>query len=375
MFFATKLFTETFVCCVLFSISKELDAGDGILLGVPCFGIIFRLELSFRTDPSDSSYFLSEWLSLCMTKTYFGGKMRKILSILVVLTIALVASSPGCAQPAGAITGIDDNNRPICIENAPQRILSLAPSSTEILFALGLGDRVVGRTDFCNYPPAAGTLPSVGSPFSGFNLELIVDLDPDIVFSVAGTIVNELDNLNLTVVVLQPNDIPAVFRDIQIVGEITGKQREAERLVSSLEKRVNVIIEKTAKVTEKPLVFYEVDGTDPTKPWTTGSGTFQDSLITLAGGKNIAAGTSSWYQMNVEAIIEANPEIIVLEDARYGMTAEMVAARSGWGNITAVKGESIYPISNADITSRQSPRIVDGLEEIARIIHPELFPG
>jgi iron complex transport system substrate-binding protein len=300
--------------------------------------------------------------------------MKKIVSILLALAMALVLLA-SCAPTTKAVTIIDDANRPVYIEGIPERIVSLAPSNTEILFALGLGDKVVGVTDFCDYPPEVEELPKVGAPFPGFNLESIIDLEPDIVFSIAGTIVDELGNLGLTVVVIQPKDINDILRDIEMVGKITGKEKESENLVSDLEERIYTIAEKTANVAEKPLVFYEVDGTDPTKPYTTGSGTFQDSLITLAGGKNIAAEASGWYQMNAEAIIEADPEIIILEDAQYGMTPEAVASRSGWGNITAVKERKIYPISDSDLTCRQSPRIVDGLEEIAQIIHPELFSG
>ena len=128
-----------------------------------------------------------------------------------------------------------------------------------------------------------------------------------------------------------------------------------------------------AKATTRPSVFYELDGTDPAKPWTPGPGSFLDELIRAAGGENVAAGLSSaWAQISVEELLVKDPEIILLGDSIYGMTPEQVAARAGWEGLTAIREGRIYPF-NDDLVSRPGPRLVDGLEELAQLIHPELY--
>ncbi len=293
-------------------------------------------------------------------------------AVLAALGIVDITPESVAGTIPGSIT--DDLGRIVTIDEIPQRILSLAPSCTEILFALDLGDRVVGVTDYCDYPEEAKAKPKVGAPFPGFSMETIVDLDPDLVLSIAGTIVGQLENLGLTVVVLQPKDIGDVLRDIALVGGITHKGEKAKTLIDEMEERLAAIVIETAMATERPTVFYEVDASlNENKPYTVGFGTFQDDLITLAGGRNIASGRSGWYEMSIEEILNANPGLIILEDYQYGATPEVVANRSAWKGLTAVKEGRIYPIIDSNLTCRPGPRIVDGLEEIARIIHPELF--
>lgn len=293
---------------------------------------------------------------------------RTCLLLLLIVAIAVVAA---CVQPApGTIT--DDLGRTVNIEKIPDRIISLAPSITEILFALGLGYKVVGVTDYCDYPELAKVKPKVGAPFPGFSIETIVDLDPDLVLSIAGTVVEQLENLGLTVAVLQPQDLDGIYKDIELVGKLDGKEKKAAKLIAEMRERVNTVVAKTEGA-EKPSVFYEVDGTDPTRPWTTGNNTFQNELISLAGGRNIAAGKAGWFQMSQEKILDLEPEIILLEDYQYGVTPEDVSSRPGWGNIPAVENDRIYPILDPNLTCRAGPRIVDGLELLAKLIHPELF--
>ena len=299
--------------------------------------------------------------------------MRKFTLILIILTL-LVSLAAACAKPAAAWTIIDDSGRPVYIEKIPQRIVSLAPSITEILFALDLGDRVFGVTDYCDYPEEAKTKPKVGAPFPGLSIEDIVVLEPDLILSVAGTVVGQLESIGLTVVVLQPRNIAGIYGDIEMVGKITGRGKEAEEIVNNMKDRIDAVVAKTAAIAQKPTVFYEVDASwNENKPWTVGFNTFQDDLINLAGGRNIATGRSGWYETSIEEILDADPDLIILEDYQYGVTPEGVADRSAWQGLTAVKEGKVYPIIDPNLTSRQGPRIVDGLEEIARIIHPELF--
>jgi iron complex transport system substrate-binding protein len=268
----------------------------------------------------------------------------------------------------------DDIGRTVELASTPQRIISLAPSNTEILFALGLGDKVVGVTDFCDYPEEAKAIEKVGSYFEP-NIEKIFSLSPDLVLAITGLpeVIAKLEELGIPALILDPPDLEGVLADIQLVGKATGAEREAEALISEMRERIAGVTEKAAEVEERPRVFCEIDATDPSKPWTTGPGSFMDAMIQLSGGTNVAADAESpWVQLSAEEIIAKDPEIIILADSKYGVTAESVSDRPGWGVITAVKERAIYDIDD-DLISRPGPRIVDGLEIVAKIIHPELF--
>lgn len=303
--------------------------------------------------------------------------MRRLtLLAAILLSLGLIfASLAGCADSAeNTELLVDDLGRPVRMEHPAETIVSLGPSITEILFAIGLGDRVVGVTDYCDYPEEAQSITKVGAPFPGFSIETILDLEPDLVLSLAGTVVQQLENAGTNVVVLHPTSIYGIYWDIELVGQLTGKEQEAAALVDSMTKRVEDVVARTSSVSVKPTVFYEVDGSwNGDKPWTAGYGTFQDSLINLAGGMSIAAGRSGWYEMSIEQILDANPDIIILEDYQFGVTPETVARRSAWQGLLAVRDGWIYPIDDPNLTSRPGPRIVEGLELLARMIHPELF--
>jgi iron complex transport system substrate-binding protein len=182
-----------------------------------------------------------------------------------------------------------------------------------------------------------------------------------------------MQDLGLAVMVLpNPKDLNGMYANLKLVGIATGHETEAEDLVLSLQVREQKVLTAVAQVTERPLVFYELDGTDPSKPWTTGPGTFIDLLINLAGAQNAGAGlTGEWAQISLEELIVQDPAIILLGDANFGMTAEQVAARAGWDALTSVKENKVVPF-NDDLASRPGPRLLDGLEEMVRIFHPEL---
>jgi len=275
----------------------------------------------------------------------------------------------------------DDLGREVTVDEIPQRIISLAPSNTEILFALGLGAKVKGVTDFCDYPPqlldriGTGAIVRVGSTWPGFSLETIVSLIPDIAFAIGVTVpdyVDALESLGIPVVMLEPADIAGIFRNIELVGEITGNSAQADILINNMKAHMAAICAVTASATETPAVFYEVDGTNPAQPWAAGSGTFIDTLITLAGDENVASGLEGWVAISLEEVVAADPDMIILGDCEWGVSPESVMAREGWEGITAVINEAISCI-DSDLVSRPGPRITDGLEELARIIHPELF--
>ncbi|MCL4561410.1 MAG: cobalamin-binding protein [Chloroflexi bacterium] len=307
---------------------------------------------------------------------------RSLLSILVILILAACqpaasASAPGPTPTAAAIQITDGLGRVVTLPGPAQRIVSLAPSNTEILYALGAGEQVVGRDEFSDYPAQAKTLPSVGGSMGKYSLETIVSLKPDLVLAAGVNTpeqVKSLENLGLTVFYLaNPADLNGLYTNLETVARLTGKGPQAAELVKSLQGRVSEIESRLSKIQSRPTVYYELDATDPSKPYTSGPGTFVDQLITLAGGKNIAGDlSSSWAQISQEDLLVKNPDIILLGDAAYGVTPQSLAERPGWDTLAAVKDNRIY-VFDDNLVSRPTPRMVDGLETLAKIIHPEAF--
>jgi iron complex transport system substrate-binding protein len=282
------------------------------------------------------------------------------------------------ATPPAAAALSDSAGRPINLNGVPQRIVSLAPNISELAFALDLGSRVVAVDDFSNYPAEAANLPKIGGANGAYNYEQIVALKPDVVLAAGITApdaVSKLEALNVPVVVIGSPDttFESILSDITLLGAITGAEDKATALTGSMQARLDTLKATLAKATSTPTVFWELDATDPGKPYTVGPGSFVDDIITLAGGKNIFASADSPYpQVSAEQIVASDPAIIILADANYGTTPEQVAQRSGWEAIAAVREQQVFPIDD-DLVSRPGPRIIDGIEAVARLIHPELF--
>jgi iron complex transport system substrate-binding protein len=311
--------------------------------------------------------------------------MKKIFStcILAVLLLSMLVS---CSKPAPtvipiavdtSITLTDGLGRTVTLEGPAERVVSMAPSVTEILYAVGAGDQVVGRDSFSDYPEEALDVTDIGGSMGDYSYETIASLNPDLVIAAeinTADQVKALEDLGLTVYYLaNPTDFEGLYTAIETVGQLTGHASDAATLTDSLALRVQAVADTISQATTTPVVFYELDGSDPAKPWTSGPGTFMDMLISKAGGKNVGAAlSSSWAQISVEELLVQNPEIILLGDAAYGMTPEQVAARTGWDDIAAVKDNKIFTF-NDDLVSLAGPRLVDGLETIAKMIHPELF--
>ena len=280
-----------------------------------------------------------------------------------------VAANPSSPAPAFPVTLVDSFKRRVTITKAPERIVSLAPGNTEILFALGLGDQVVGVTDHDDYPPEVKTKQGVGG-FSDPSSEKILALKPDLVVVVSEhqKVVELLDSLAIPSLALDPKNLEQVYGTITLLGQATGRQAKAQEVIAQMKAKLQEITSVVAKATTKPRVCYEV-WADPFM--TAGPGTFIGDLITLAGGTNIAAdATKSYPQYSLEALVDRNPEIVIYATAHA--TAEKIKARKGWSNIPAVKNGRIYGIDQ-NLVSRPGPRLVQGLEEFARVIHPELF--
>ena len=274
------------------------------------------------------------------------------------------------------LTVSDGLGRAITLDGPAQRVISMAPSNTEILFAIGAGDQVVGRDALSDFPESAKGVTDIGSTFEALNTELIVSLKPDLVLAAEINTpeqVKQLEDLGLTVYYLKnPLTLEEMYDNIKIVAQLTGHSEEAATLTESLKARVAAVDEKIAPISSRPSIFYELDATDPAKPYTAGKGTFITQLIDRAGGYNIASELDGYPQMSLEQVVVADPAFIILGDARYGVSPESIAQRPGWENLSAVKSGNVVPF-NDDLVSRPGPRLVDALEELAKLLRPELF--
>jgi len=216
----------------------------------------------------------------------------------------------------------------------------------------------------------------VGASFPGFSLEKIVDLEPDLAIAFGYYMpdyVSQLDDLGILTIILAPTDLNGILANIEMIGRITGTTTQASALIASMRAVIEDITNKTKHIA-RPRVLWEFDASDPTKPWVAGPGSFNDILITFAGGENVAVdGAGPAFQMSAEAIVAADPEIILLGDFQYGVNLVDVLERAGWQVISAVRNGRVYPIIDSNLTDRPGPRIVEGLEMLAEIIHPELF--
>jgi iron complex transport system substrate-binding protein len=302
--------------------------------------------------------------------------MRDRKCFWALLSVVLILAACSSANPTSSGGVVDDLGRSVNIKEIPQRIISLSPSNTEILFALGLGEKVVGVTEYCNYPPEALDKEKVGG-YSTPDIEKIIALQPDLIF--ADDIHKEetipaLEERGLTVFALMPGNLDGVLKDIQMAGKITGKEQEASELVGQMESRIAAITDKTEKLEpqERPRVFY-ITWHDPL--WTTGSGTFIHELIDKAGGVNIFQDVTGHKAVDIELVIARNPEIVIA-CAGHGEAkdepVEWAESEPRLSVTEARKNNRIYQI-DADIVSRTGPRIVEALEEFAQFIHPEIF--
>jgi iron complex transport system substrate-binding protein len=309
-----------------------------------------------------------------------------ILTIIIIIALAATVyvyiAHQGETETFQGGDLVDDLGYSLTLTEPPERIVSLAPSNTEILFAVGAGDKVVGVTDFCNYPYdfaawiEAGNMTSIGN-YYGPSTEPIVALNPDLVLATTGSLeaAENLRELGYNVLVIEPTNLTYVLRDILLVGRATNNYNNAVTLESDISQRIDDVTSKAAVATTKPKVYHEV-WNDPIM--SAGPGTFIDELITLAGGQNIFDdAVSSWPTVSSEAIIDKNPDVMIFPDmymgrANFYETVEAVKNRDGWDLISAVQNDKIYEI-NADIISRSGPRLADALEQMAKMIHPEIF--
>ena len=296
------------------------------------------------------------------------------VTIILGLLLATSCSQPSVQKNAPSGTYTDDTGRTVQIRGTVQRIISLSPSNTEMVYALGLQDKLVGVTSYDNYPPDAKNK-TIVSDFSTIDMEKIVNAKPDLVLADSiqqKDTIPALEKMGITVYTMSPNTMDEIYHDLKTLGQITGKTKEADSLAAGLTARVQAVADKTTKLTvnNKPRVLF-VTWYDPI--WTAGHHTMIQSLIEKAGGTNIAADLNGYATITLESVIQRNPQVIIVTNSMGDQhtTLDYIKSNDQFKATDAVKNGKVYEI-DADVFGRTTPRIVDGLETLAKLLHPEL---
>jgi iron complex transport system substrate-binding protein len=290
---------------------------------------------------------------------------------------------PVAAAPAGRtaparypVTVTDDSGRRVTLPKWPERIVSLAPSHTETLFALGAGDRLVAVDSYSDYPAEAKERPRLNC-WPRPPLEQIVALKPDlvVVFTQGDDFLRQMDTVRIPVVKLFPVSYPDTLAGIHRLGSLIGDEAAADRVVEALEARRRNVA-KALQGAPRVRVMYELDPGDGSRPYVAGGGGLYGDLLTMSGAENVFGDLKApSAQVSSEQVVARDPEVILLGDTRSPLrpqTPAMVAARPGWGALKAVLGKRVHPV-NSDLLTRPGPRIAEGLELVARLLHPERF--
>lgn len=307
-------------------------------------------------------------------------KSRKLFSLIVIILLCFALSA--CKKQQSSISKkpaegtayplkvTDSYNREVTLDKEPQRIISIAPNITETIFALGKGDKLVGRTDYCDFPAEAGKVASVGS-LTDPSIEKIVELKPDVI--IASThfkkeVVTKLEQLNIKVLVLYGQEsFDGVYDTITKVAQVLNAKESGDKIIGDMKKRVDAVTAKV-KDAKKPSVYYVV-GYGKSGDFTAGKGTFIANMIEMAGGVNAANDVEGW-KYSIEKLVEKNPDILVC--SKNFDTKKGLEAANGYKDLKAVQGGKLLEIDE-NLLNRQGPRLAEGLETLAKLIHPEIF--
>lgn len=285
-------------------------------------------------------------------------------------------SNEGLGEQQFPVTVTDDAGRDITIEEKPETIVSLQPSTTEISFALGLGDKIIGVSDFCNYPAEVLDIEKVGA--QDMNVELILTQLPDLALVQSYHYQNYPDILNQfveaginVVVVGSASSFADVYQTFELIGSVTGATLQAEEIITDMQERLAAIKEKAEAVTEKKKVWVEVSPAPDI--FTTGKGTFMHEMLESIQAINAAGEQEGWVKLTEEEIVQLNPDVII---TTYGYYVESpkdgVLGRDGWAEVSAIKNELVFDVEN-DTVVRPGPRLIEGVETLAEFIYPEIF--
>lgn len=311
------------------------------------------------------------------TRTALIAVAFALLAALLAACSSTTAEKPAATAPEATATAqatvyplsiTDDAGRSVTIEAEPRRVVSLAPGNTEILYALGLGDRVVGVTTYDDYPAQVAEVEKVGD-FAGPNMEAVAAAEPDLVLVTTGVqadVIEQLEALGATVVAIDPQSVSQLFDDIRTIGSIAGVPSVAEELVTSMQSEISVIQQAVASF--MPVTAFVEIGQAPL--YTVGQDTLIGELVELAGGTNVVEETG-YVPYSVEQLIESDPAVY-LATKSSAVDADAVSKRAGFAGLSAVKAGSVVILDDNPV-SRPGPRIVEGLRQIAEGLHPEAF--
>jgi len=279
--------------------------------------------------------------------------------------------------PVYPVTITDDIGRKVTIKTMPQRIVSMAPSNTEMLFALGLGDRIIGVTDYCDYPPEATQKPKV-SGYTTPDVEKLVSIQPDLIIADAiheKTVLPALEKLGFTVIIHSATSIDVILNEITRLGQVCGKENKAAELVGSMSTRLKAIQAKTGSLSDSQrLRGVYIIWFNPI--WTMGGKTYCDDMIYAAGGLNIfSSDFEKSRQVSIESVVTRDPEVIVISGMAQsiGTIYTSVKTEMRLKSVKAIINDRVYKMSDSNLIERGSPRVIDGIDELCRMIHPEIF--
>jgi iron complex transport system substrate-binding protein len=310
---------------------------------------------------------------------------RATLALAIFVTACQTAPAPPPPSPAPTVaaagsfprTLVDDDGTEVTVAAPPERLISLSPAITETVFALGAGERLVGGTDFDDYPAeAAAALPDVAT-FTGVLMEQVVALEPDIVLAAGNNFTSQEDidrmrDLGMTVLVTYAESVDEVLADIELIGQAIDAAEEATAIVGGMEGRIAEVEAAVADIEDRPRVFYQI-GSEP-EIYGPAPNSFVADMVALAGGEPITTTDPAVFSISVERLVDLDPEVIVLGDAQYGVCPADVAARPGWSGMTAVSDGAIRPVEDTIVT-RPGPRVAEGLAALALAVHPDADIG
>ena len=306
--------------------------------------------------------------------------MKKIITAVIsILLLSLLLCGAAAAAEWTPVSVTDTNGDVVIIPEYPDKIISLAPACTEIIYAVGAGDRLVGDTTYCNYPEEAKSVEKIGE-FSTINRERIITLSEgnSVIFANPNNGRDAIDYLKkqgCTVLVINPDSIDKIYESISIIGEATGCKDKAASVIAEMKAGINAVLEKVSAASSKPTVMHALS-TDPF--YVSGKDTFQNDLITLAGGKNAFEDINGWKTVTLEKLLLVNPDIILTDPEEdmgtpgFNSLRETFLTEPRLSTLSAAKSGKVY-VMDADIFDRGGPRTVDALESLAQILHPEIF--
>ena len=293
--------------------------------------------------------------------------LKAVICISILLQLAPMTAS--------ARTVKDQIGRTVTVPDDPQRVVALAPSITEIVFKLNQSQRLVGATQYSNYPAEASKLPRVGS-YIQLSLEKIVALKPDLCIAIKDgnpkPVVDRLQTMGIPVYVVNPHDLETVIRTMQALGRLLNATAKADELTAAVEARLNDVKTRVAVRETSPRVFIQI-GISPII--SIGTNTFIHDLIKTAGGINVAAGDAAYPRFSREQVLALSPDVIVITSmARQGAFEKVRREWRHYDQIPAIRDQRIHLV-DSDIFDRPSPRLIDALEVLAALMHPDLFPA